>query len=293
MMPGTDARPVPAAPTSIPRAAVAPPPRRGAIGRALRPKEAISRRLSLTLTGVGFLLVLAAWSVVSYGGIVDDLFLPTPSATASRFYDLIVHDGFLSDVWASSRRILIAFAISALVAVPLGIAIGSFRAVQALLEPLVAAVRFMPATAFIPLFIIWFGIEESEKIAVIVMGVFFPLTLLVADVSANVPKNLLSIASTLGASNRQVFTRVLLRACWPGVVDNLRIAMGWAWTYLIVAELISAETGIGHSILNAGRYLDSQTVIAGILTIGALGLLSDALFRLLHRRLFPYTKRHR
>lgn len=280
-------------PQAPPRKRPAPAPRRGGFSRAMRPKEPISRKLAVTLTTLGFLLVLAAWSVISYGGIVDDLFLPTPSATASRFYELIVNEGFLSDIWASTRRILAAFAIAAVVAVPLGIAIGSFRAVQAFIEPLVAAVRFMPATAFIPLFIIWFGIDESQKLAVIVMGVFFPLTLLVADVSANVPKNLLSIASTLGASNRQVFTRVLLRACWPGVIDNLRIAMGWAWTYLIVAELVSAETGIGHSILNAGRYMDSETVIAGILTIGALGLISDALFRLLHRRLFPYTKRHR
>lgn len=280
-------------PPAPPRERPAPAPRRSAFSRAMRPKEPISRKLAVTLTTLGFLLVLAAWSVISYGGIVDDLFLPTPSATASRLYELIAHEGFLSDIWASTRRILTAFVIAAVVAVPVGIAIGSFRAVQAFIEPVVAAIRFMPATAFIPLFIIWFGIDESQKLAVIVMGVFFPLTLLIADVSANVPKNLLSIASTLGASNRQVFTRVLLRACWPGVVDNLRIAMGWAWTYLIVAELVSAETGIGHSILNAGRYMDSETVIAGILTIGVLGLISDALFRLLHRRLFPYTKRHR
>ncbi|MBB4662177.1 ABC transporter permease [Conexibacter arvalis] len=280
-------------------AATAPGPqlplraRRSRLSTAMRPKEPISRPLALALTSGCFLLVLALWSIVSYGELVDDLFLPTPSATADRLYQLFANEGFAGDVWSSTRRILIAFALSAVVAVPLGIAIGSFRAVQAFIEPLVAAVRFMPATAFIPLFIIWFGIDETEKVAVICMGVFFPLTLLVADVSANVQKNLLSIAYTLGASNRQVFTRVLLPACWPGVIDNLRIAMGWAWTYLIVAELVSAETGIGHSILNAGRYMDSETVIAGILTIGALGLVSDALFRLLHRRLFPYAKGRR
>lgn len=270
-----------------------PPQRRSALGRAMRPKEPISGPLALGLTAGCFALVLALWSAIAYGGVVDDLFLPTPSATAQRLYELFAHESFATDVWASTRRILIAFVLSAVVAVPVGIAIGSFRVVQAFVEPLIAAVRFMPATAFIPLFIIWFGIEETEKVAVIVMGVFFPLTLLIADVSANVQKNLLSIAYTLGASNRQVFMRVLLPACWPGVIDNLRIAMGWAWTYLIVAELVSAETGIGHSILNAGRYLDSETVIAGILTIGALGLLSDALFRLLHRRLFPYAKGRR
>jgi NitT/TauT family transport system permease protein len=157
----------------------------------------------------------------------------------------------------------------------------------------IAAVRYMPASAFIPLLIIWFGIYENEKLAVIFIGVFFPLTLLMADVSANVPKSFLEIAATLGGSRAQVFRRVLLPACWPGVVDNLRIGIGWAWTYLIVAELVAAETGIGHVILNAGRFLDTDSVIAGILTIGALGLATDALFRFAHRRLFPYHQEQR
>jgi len=151
----------------------------------------------------------------------------------------------------------------------------------------------MPATAFIPLLIIWFGIGDGEKVAVIFIGVFFPLTLLMADVSANVPKTLLEISATLGATRGQVFRRVLLPACWPGIVDNLRIGIGWAWTYLIVAELVAAETGIGHVILNAGRFLDTESVVAGILTIGALGLITDALFRLAHRRLFPYHEEQR
>ena len=123
----------------------------------------------------------------------------------------------------------------------LGIAIGSYRVAQAFFEPVIAAVRYMPASAFLPLMIIWFGIGQTEKMAVIWFGVFFPLTLMVADVSANVPKELVNIAYTLGASRWDVFRRVLLPACWPGVIDNLRIGLGWAWTYLIVAELVAAS----------------------------------------------------
>jgi NitT/TauT family transport system permease protein len=149
----------------------------------------------------------------------------------------------------------------------------------------------MPASAFIPLLIIWFGIGQSEKFAVIWFGVFFPLTLMIADVSANVPKELVNIAYTLGATRRQVFRRVLLPACWPGVIDNLRIGIGWAWTYLIVAELVAASTGIGHVILQSSRFLETEKIIAGILTIGILGLLSDAFFRILYRTLFPYAER--
>jgi NitT/TauT family transport system permease protein len=260
-------------------------------GRLLAPKEPIPLGLAVALSFSSFALVLAIWSALSYGGIVEPFFLPSPGAVAKALYTLFADQGFANDVWASTRRIMIGFIVSALIGIPLGVAIGSFRVAQAFFEPVVAAVRYMPASAFIPLLIIWFGIYENEKIAVIFIGVFFPLTLLVADVSANVPRELVQIAYTLGATRRQVFWRVLLPASWPGIIDNLRIGIGWAWTYLIVAELVAADAGIGHMILSASRFLQTDQIIAGIITIGALGLLTDALFRWLYRALFPYAER--
>jgi NitT/TauT family transport system permease protein len=284
-------------PTVTPPRAAAPraaPSRGGAAGsRLLTPKEPIPRTLALGLGLAAFAVVLAVWSGLTYGGIVEPLFLPSPGDVASAGWQMFVHENFISDVWASFLRILIGFVIASAIGIPLGIAIGSFRAVQAFFEPVIAAVRYMPASAFIPLLIIWFGIGQTEKMAVIWFGVFFPLTLMVADVSANIPKELVNIAYTLGASRWQVFRRVLLPACWPGVIDNMRIGLGWAWTYLIVAELVAASTGIGHVILQSSRFLETEKIIAGILTIGVLGLLSDAGFRLLHRTLFPYTERAR
>jgi NitT/TauT family transport system permease protein len=259
--------------------------------RLLSPKEPIPRALAILLGVAGFAVVIAVWAGLTYGGVVQPLFLPKPGTVAKAWYDMFAHEDFLSDVWASFFRIVIGFLIAAAIGIPLGIAIGSFRAVQAFFEPVIAAVRYMPASAFIPLLIIWFGIGQKEKMAVIWFGVFFPLTLMVADVSANVPKELVNIAYTLGASRRQVFRRVLLPACWPGVIDNLRIGIGWAWTYLIVAELVAASTGIGHVILQSSRFLETEKIIAGILTIGILGLLSDAFFRILYRTLFPYAER--
>jgi NitT/TauT family transport system permease protein len=280
--------------------ATAPPPASPEAGPARRPrltqtlltpKEPIPRALTLAL-GIGsFVVVLAAWSILTYGGVVQPLFLPRPGTVAKALYDMFVHEDFLDDVWASFWRIAVGFLVAAAVGIPLGIAIGSFRAVQAFFEPIIAAVRYMPASAFIPLLIIWFGIGQTEKMAVIWFGVFFPLTLMVADVSANVPKELINIAYTLGASRWQVFRRVLLPASWPGVIDNLRIGLGWAWTYLIVAELVAASTGIGHVILQSSRFLETEKIIGGILTIGILGLLSDVGFRLLYRALFPYAER--
>ena len=270
---------------------VAPPRRRSGLGHLFAPKEPIPRALAVALGLASFALVLGLWAALSYGGAVSSFFLPSPGKVAKALYDLFATQGFASDVWASTRRIMLGFLLSALVGIPLGIAIGSFRIFQAFFEPVVAAVRYMPASAFIPLLIIWFGIYENEKLAVIFIGVFFPLTLLIADVSANVPKELVQIAYTLGASRWQVFWRVLLPASWPGVVDNLRIGVGWAWTYLIVAELVAADLGIGHMILQASRFLQTDQIIAGIITIGALGLLTDAVFRWLYRVLFPYAER--
>jgi NitT/TauT family transport system permease protein len=281
----TAARP----PTEIPEAGFARRPRRGST--LLAPKEPIPRALAIALGFGAFVIVVAAWSILTYGGIVEPLFLPPPGIVAKALYDMFAHENFASDVWASFRRIGLGFLLASVLGIPLGIAIGSFRAVQAFFEPIIGAVRYMPASAFIPLLIIWFGIGETEKMAVIWFGVFFPLTLMVADVSANIPKELVNIAYTLGASRWQVFRRVLLPASWPGVVDNMRIGLGWAWTYLIVAELVAASTGIGHVILQSSRFLQTEKIIAGILTIGVLGLLSDAAFRLLCRARFPYAER--
>jgi NitT/TauT family transport system permease protein len=279
------------APAQPRRPAAGAPGRRSLARDYLAPKEPIPRLLAVSLTLACFALVVGIWALLSYGGFVREFFLPAPGKVANTLYSMFTEEGFAHDVWASFYRIGLGFLISAAIAVPLGIAIGSFRAVQAFFEPLIAAVRYMPASAFIPLLIIWFGIANTEKVAVIYIGVFFPLTLMIADVSANIPKELVHIAYTLGASRWQVFRRVLLPASWPGIVDNLRIGIGWAWTYLIVAELVAASTGIGHVILSASRFLQTDEIIAGIVTIGILGLLTDALFRWAYWLLFPYSER--
>jgi NitT/TauT family transport system permease protein len=277
--------------TEPPAAKVAGGRRRPRVSSLFAPKEPIPRVVSVVLGLASFGVVLALWAILSYGGIMSSFFLPSPSAVARALYNLFATQGFAGDVWASTRRIMLGFVISALIGIPLGIAIGSFRVFQAFFEPVIAAVRYMPASAFIPLLIIWFGIYENEKLAVIFIGVFFPLTLLIADVSANVPRELVQIAYTLGASRWQVFWRVLLPASWPGVLDNLRIGVGWAWTYLIVAELVAADQGIGHMILSASRFLQTDQIMAGIITIGVLGLITDGIFRWLYRVLFPYAER--
>lgn len=251
----------------------------------------IPRTWALGLGVGGFATVLAVWSLVTYTGLVEPFFLPSPTAVAKAFWTLIVDFEFLGDIGASLLRILIGFVLAAVLAVPIGIAMGSVKVIQAFLEPLIGAARYMPATAFIALLIIWLGIGESQKAGLIFIGVFFPLCLIVADAASSTPRDFLSASYTLGASRKRAFLHVLLPATLPQIVDLLRIASGWAWTYVVVAELVAADSGIGHVIISAGRFLRTDQVIAAVLTIGALGLITDLFFRMLYARLFPYAER--
>jgi len=255
----------------------------------LRPQEPVPRRVYLgTVTGsaVGLLVL---WCLLSYGGVVEPLFLPSPTAIIAAGIDL-ARDGTLGqDMRASLAVIVTGWALAAVLAVPIGILMGSFKVVEALVEPVIDFVRYLPVSAMIPLLILYVGIGTAEKVAVIFIGTFFQLVLLVADVAAHVPHEQLDVSYTLGASRAQVVGRVLLPATMPGVMDTLRITMGWAWTYLIVAEIVSADRGLGYLILNSMRGLFTDRIFVGLVVIGGLGLAFDLTFKWLHRRLLPWS----
>ena len=179
--------------------------------------------------------------------------------------------------------------MASLLAVPLGILMGSFALVEALVEPVVDFVRYLPVSAMIPLLILWVGIDYEARVAVIFIGTFFQQMILIADVSARVSRDLLDVSYTLGAGRGQVVSRVLIPATLPGVMDTLRITMGWAWTYLVVAELVAANRGLGYMILNSMRGLFTDRIFVGIMVIGLLGLATDQAFKGLHRWLLPWS----
>ncbi len=258
------------------------------IQRYLRPRAEISRREAVYISVISVCLFFGVWIFATELGFIEPFLLPSPIDVVIRLFSLLVNGAFLNDIWASTYRIFGGFALAALLAVPLGVLMGNFAFFQSALEPLFGAARYMPASAFVPLLIIWLGIGEAQKMAVVFIGVFFPLVLLVADISASVSRDLVNSAYTLGANSRQVFFRVLLPACIPTIFDTLRVMMGIAWTYVILAELVGAQNGLGISILQAQRFLMTDQVIAGIITVGILGVLTDVAFRMAHRRLFPY-----
>lgn len=249
----------------------------------------ISRRKYIFLAILGFVGLLLVWSLITYSGLVKPLFLPTPSAVWEGTVELFVEKNFTSDIFASIYRIFVGFLVGSLIAVPLGIGIGISQKFRAVVEPLMSFLRYMPAAAFIPLAILWLGIGDVEKMFIIFIGTFPYLTLLVADIVMNVDTNFVRVARSFGASDTRIVREVIVPASLPGIWDSLRIMAGIGWTYIIVAELVAARSGIGHVIIEAQRYLLTSNIITGLIVIGLLGLITDYLFLVGYKKFFPYT----
>ena len=256
----------------------------------LSPREPIPKGLYFILALSSFASFLVLWSILTYGGFVDPLFLPSPGRVFQAGVDLFYELGFTTDILNSVYRVMMGFVLAAIIGVPIGLIMGTFKVAEAFTEPVVGFIRYMPASAFIPLFILWLGIGDVEKIAIIFVGSFFQLVLMVAVVAKNVHKDMLETAYTLGARRFQVIRKILLPASLPGIVDTLRIIVGWAWTYIIVAELVASASGIGYMIISSQRMLRTGNIIFGILTIGILGLITDFFFKWLYNKLFPWME---
>ena len=247
-----------------------------------------SGRTDLIL-GIGaFVAFIAGWTAISELGLVPQRFLPLPWTVVEALWRLLVERNFIEDIGISITRVWGAFLLSVVMAVPIGVWMSSYRAVSAVLEPVVDFIRYLPVPALVPLLIIWFGIGEASKVAVLFMGTFFQLVLLIADDAKRVPREFIEIGHTLGAKPRQITRDIVLRSMLPSMVDNLRITLGWCWTWIIVAEIVAANSGIGHVIWSMRRFVKTPEVMAGILTVGIIGLLTDQVVRLIHRRYFKY-----
>lgn len=235
-----------------------------------------------------FVLFLTAWGLLAGSGWFDKMFLPSPADVVARFGKWFTDDGLVSDMWISIFRVSGGFLLSALIALPLGLLIGTFRPVQAFFEPMVEFARYLPAVAFIPLVLLWVGIGEGSKITIIWIGTFFQMVLMVSEDVRRVPAAQIEAAQTMGATRRELLSLVVLKSALPAIVDTLRVTLGWAWTYLVVAELVAANSGLGYAILKAQRFLQTDKIFVGILMIGVIGLVMDQMFRWIHRRAFPW-----
>ena len=266
-------------------ASVAPPRRR----RALAPLEPVSAR-ARWLLGLGFFVVfVVVWSFFTLGGFVSPTFLASPITMLKEGVQLFTQYDFSHDIAMTVWRVFGGFVLASIVAVPLGIAMGTWKSVEAFFEPFVSFCRYLPASAFIPLLILWAGIGEAQKLLVIFIGSVFQVTLMVAVTVGSARRDLVEAAYTLGANSRGIVLRVLIPGAAPGIAETLRLVLGWAWTYVIVAELIGSSSGIGHMITDSQALLNTGQIIFGIIVIGIIGLISDFAFKALNRRLFAWS----
>jgi NitT/TauT family transport system permease protein len=236
-----------------------------------------------------FVLFFAAWAVATFGGFVQKTFLADPVSMVRSGWTLLAEHGFAHDIGMTVWRVVGGFVIAALLALPLGIAMGAYKPIEAFFEPFISFGRYLPASAFIPLLILWAGIGEAQKLAVIFIGSFFSLVLMISVVVGNTRRDLVEAAYTLGSSDASLVRRVLVPGAAPEIAEILRTVLGWAWTYVIVAELIGASSGIGHMITDSQALLATDQIIFGIIVIGLIGLVSDFAFKALNRKLFPWT----
>jgi NitT/TauT family transport system permease protein len=236
--------------------------------------------------------VVVTWCVLTLGAhpIVSQIFLPSPIQVLQATLQMIFEHTLFGAIWASTLRILISFVAAAVVALPLGILMGAYEPFNRLMEPVMAPLRYMPISAFIPLLILWLGIGESQIIAFLFLGVFVYLLPVVVTAIRAVPDELVQTALTLGATRAQVIRTVLVPAALPDIFDSFRVMNAISWTYVILAEFVNARTGLGYMIQLAGSHLKTAQVFSGILVIGMIGLLTDAFIRFLNGLLFRWRE---
>jgi NitT/TauT family transport system permease protein len=253
----------------------------------------VSRRLGLRtlLAFIPFAGVAILWLILVHVFGVRPVFLPPLEEMPPVIWNMFANEGIISDIAISCLRVIAGFLIAMLIATPLGILMGYNVRAQQLFQPIIGFIRYMPVPVFIPLCILWFGSGDFEKVVIIFLGAFFQLTLMIQDASRSVRRDFYESAIMLGAPRPALISRVLWPAALPQIFDSYRVAIGWAWTYLIVAEIVGARTGIGFYIIRAQRYLMVPQIFAAMILIGILGMTTDLLLGRVHRKLFRWTER--
>jgi taurine transport system permease protein len=248
---------------------------------------------STTIAIVTVVALLVLWWVATHNGWIRDLFLPTPERIITSFAEawkgeiqggrpLPEHFGW------SLMRVFTAFALACVTAIPVGIAMGVSRIARGIFDPPVEFYRPLPPLAYLPLIVIWFGIEETAKIVLIYLACFAPLAMAARAGVKSVMIEQINAAYSLGASKWQVIRHVVIPAAMPEIFTGMRIAIGFGWTTLVAAEMVAANAGLGQMVLNASNFLRTDVVIMGIVVIGVVAYAFDLLMRYIERTVVPW-----
>jgi NitT/TauT family transport system permease protein len=251
-----------------------------------RIRSPLSIRWRAVLGAAGMMSLVLVWLVASSATNL----VPSPVETWHAFTRLW-RDGLLfDDLRASGQRIAIGYGISVALGIVFGIAMGTFTSAEAFFEPQFGFLRYIPASALIPVMLLWLGIGESPKITMIVIGTMFFNILMIADVARLVPRELLNASYTLGASRWTVLRRVVFRHSVPGIVDVARVNLAAAWLMLVVSEVLAANEGLAYRIVRAQRFRGFDTMFAVLIVFGIIGLVSDLFLRWLRNAIAPWAK---
>ncbi len=244
----------------------------------------MSVALPLTVT----VILAFAWTMLTRYGHIPTMFLPTPAGVWTAFQALMA-DGYASDIRTSILRVAIGFLIASLVSIPVALLMGAFGTLEAMLAPIIGTLRYVPITALVPLLIIWLGIDEAPKLAIIFLSAFFYNTIMMVDAVQNVPRDFINVSYTLGANRLDVLLRVILPAAMPQIFDALRVNIAVAWNFLFVAELIAADSGMGYRLEMAQRTNASDQMFVALIIVAIIGFLLDRAFRLARRIVLPWS----
>ncbi|WP_333169731.1 ABC transporter permease [Microcoleus sp. Pol12A4] len=252
-------------------------------------RQGFPRWLSLLLVGLALIVPLLLWMAISSLKLVPPMFLPTPASVIDAGIKMFTDENLIVDVLASSTRVLAGFVVAGIIGVPIGLAMGTFYSLDSLFAPIVGTVRYMPVTAFVPLIVIWLGLEEPSKILIIMLGVVLYNAIMVADAVKFIPNEMINVAYTLGATRRDVVFKVIIPAAFPSVLDTLRVNISGAWNFLVIAELVASQNGLGFKIIQAQRFLQTDKVLFCIALIGIIGLVIDYGLKWSFQQLTPWA----
>jgi len=266
--------------------------------RSVRPGEQFGApgqgRASAIATGT-VIVTLALWFLVTNMGWVKPLFLPSPQAVFQQFYEYLTGQANDKPLWqhfaASMFRVFSAFVLACVTAIPVGIAMGMSRVMRGIFDPPLEFYRPLPPLAYLPLIIIWFGIDELPKVLLIFLSCFAPLALAARAGMRSASQEQINAAYSMGASYMQVVRHVIVPSALPDILVGMRIAIGFGWTTLVAAEMVAANLGLGQMVLNASNFLRTDIVVMGIIVIGVVAYLFDLLMRWVERRLVPWKGR--
>lgn len=238
---------------------------------------------------VSVIVVLLWYGATSVLNLIEPLFLPSPQSVINAFYILIVKNSFLLDVVSTTGRVLIAFIISIIIAFPVAVVVNKSKKFQDVFVPYIDFIRYIPVPVLIPLSILFFGLGELSKISILIFGTVFQLTLLFIEDLQSIPQEYSELAFTLHFSKIKILKNEILSAL-PSFYTNARISLALCWSYVVIAELVSANTGIGHMIKESQRFSNTANIYAAIITMACIGFTSDYLLRKGYYYLFPYKK---